>query len=117
METFTIRSPGRVRRLLHRQQFDIEHQRSVGRNDAATAAGAVAERGRNDQGALAADFHGGDALVPAGDHLALPDWKLERLLAIDGGVELFPLLAVLVEPSGVMHDADLAGFWRGSGAH
>ena len=43
MEIFTIRFPsGRAkpRRLFHRQQFDVEHQRRVRRDDAAGAAGA-----------------------------------------------------------------------------
>src|SRR6267154_4067845 len=112
METFTLCSPGSARRLLHRQQFDIEHQRGVRRNEAAGAARAVTQCGRNDQGALAADLHRGDALVPAGDHLALPDRKLERLVAVDRRVELLALLAVLIEPAGVMHDADLARLRR-----
>src|SRR6266404_962410 len=109
METCTIRL---LPRLLYRQQFDVEHQRRVRRNDAARPARAVAERRRNDQGALAADLHGGDAFIPAGDHLVLPDWKLERLVAIDRTIEFLALLAVLIKPTGVMHDADLAGFWR-----
>src|ERR1700722_9534893 len=103
-------------RLLHRQQFDVEHQRGVGWNNPAGAAGAVAERGRNDQGALAADLHGGDAFIPAGDPALLPDRKFERLVAVDGRIEFLAFLAVLIEPAGVMHDAGLAGFWRGPGA-
>src|SRR2546427_13017304 len=98
-----MRSPVSARSL-HRQQFDVEHQRRIRRNEAAGAARAVTERGRNDQRALAADLHGSDTLVPAGDHLALPDRKLERLVAIDGRIEFLALLAVLVEPSRIMHD-------------
>src|SRR5713226_5915184 len=56
------------------------------------------------------------ALVPAGDHLALADRKLERLIAVDGRVEFLALLAVLIKPAGVMHDADLAGLWRSASA-
>src|SRR5438105_3573418 len=67
--------------LFHRQQFDVEHQRRIRRDRAAGAARTVAERGRNDQRALAADFHAGDALVPALDYAALADGKLERLVA------------------------------------
>src|SRR6476620_6062297 len=103
-------------RLLHAEQFDIEHQGRVRRNDAARAAGAVAKRGRNDQGTLAADLHGGDALVPATDHPAAPDRKLERLVAVDGAVEFLALLAVLVQPAGIVHDAGLAGLGRSAGA-
>src|SRR6266403_600658 len=76
-------SPSLARPSPSHQAIRRRTSRGVGRNHAASAAGAVTERGRNDQGALAAHFHGGDALVPASDHLALPDWKLERLLAIN----------------------------------
>src|SRR6516162_10913141 len=100
---------------LHVEQLDVEDQRRVRRNDAAGAACAVAERGRNDQRALAADLHGGNALVPAGDHAVLADRKLERLIAIDGGIEFLALLAVLVEPAGIVHHASLSGLRRGAG--
>src|SRR5215475_9302437 len=76
---------------LHPQQFHLEHERRIRRDDAAGAARAVAELGRDDQRALAADLHAGDALVPAGDHATHADRKLERLLAIDRAVELLAL--------------------------
>src|SRR6478672_3953929 len=103
-------------RLLHRQQFDVEHQCRIRRNDAAGPTRAVAERGRNDQRALAADIHRGDTLVPARDHLTLADLELERLVAVDGRIEFLALLAVLVEPSRVVHHAGLAWFGRRAGA-
>src|SRR6266478_6049722 len=81
---------------LHIQQFDVEHQRRVRRDHTASATGAVTQRGRNDQRALAADFHGGDAFVPARDHLALSDRKFERLITVDRRVEFLALLAVLI---------------------
>src|SRR4029079_6857134 len=112
METFTLFLPMAARRLLHRQQFDIERQRGVGRNDAAGAACAISQRRRNDQGALAADLHRGDPLIPAGDNLLLPDREFERLVAIDRTVELLALLAAFIEPAGIVHDADLAGLRR-----
>src|SRR5437764_5472464 len=65
-------------RLFHAEQFDIEHQRRIWRNDAARTASAITQRGRNDQRALAADFHGGDAFIPAGNHLALSDRSEEH---------------------------------------
>src|SRR5689334_16799064 len=102
--------------LLHPQQFDIEHQGRVRRDYAAGAARAVAELRRDDQRALAADLHGGDAFVPARDHALHADRKFERLVAIDGGVELLALLTVLVEPAGVMHDASLTRLRRSPGA-
>src|SRR5436190_22449447 len=101
---------------LHAEQFDVEHQRCVGRDDAAGAPGAVAQFRRDDQGALAADLHGGDAFVPAGDHLLLTDRKLERFVAIHRAVELLALDAILIEPAGIVHDADLAPLRRGAGA-
>src|SRR3982074_2075312 len=98
------------------EQFDVEDQRRVWRDDAARAARPVAELGRDDQGALAADLHGGDALVPTRDHPLLADGEFERLAAVEGAVELLALGAVLIEPAGVVHDANLAGLRRGAGA-
>src|SRR5262249_57170162 len=103
-------------RSLHREQLDIEHQRRIRRDHPAGAAGAVAERGRNDQRALAADLHGGDALVPALDDAALADREIERLVAVDPRVQFLALLAVLIEPAGVVHDAGLARLRRSPGA-
>src|SRR5450631_2905690 len=113
METFT---PPSSSRSFYVQEFDIEHQGRVWRDHAAGAPRAIAERGRNDQRALAADLHGGDAFVPAGDHPMLADRKLERLVAVERRVEFLALLAVLIEPARVMHHADLAGFGRDAGA-
>src|SRR5580704_7807067 len=97
---------------LHLEQFDVEDQRGVGRDDAAGAARPVAELGRDDQGALAADLHAGDALVPAGDDLMPAERELERLAAVERAVELLALGAILVEPAGVVHDAGLTGLRR-----
>ena len=112
-------SPGTTtwrRQLFHRKQFHVEHQRRVRRDHAAGTARAVAELRRDDQRALAADLHRGDALVPAGDDTALADGEFERLVAIDGAIELLSLLAILVEPAGIVHHADLAGLRRSAGA-
>src|SRR5690348_8815034 len=49
------------------EQLDFEDERGVGRDDAAATVLAVGERGRDDELALAADLHAGDALVPALD--------------------------------------------------
>src|SRR5688572_3182423 len=49
------------------QQFDVELQRGVGRDDAAGAACAVAKIGGDDQHALAAFLHALHAFVPALD--------------------------------------------------
>src|SRR5690242_14022241 len=81
---------------LHPEQFHLEQQRRIRRDDAAGAARAVAELGRDDQRALAADLHGGDAFIPSLDHHAAADLKLERLPAVDRRVEFLALGAVLV---------------------
>src|SRR4051812_21594111 len=85
---------------IHLQELDIEHQRGVGRDDAPGAAGAIAEIGRDDQGALAADFHAGDTLVPTLDHLMAAERERKRLAAVERAVELLALLAIVVEPAG-----------------
>src|SRR5439155_26283105 len=99
-------------RLVDLQQFDVEHQRRVRRDNAAGAPGAIAELGRDHQRAFAADLHPGDALVPAFDDLLLTECEIEGLAAIERAVELGPLLAIVVEPAGVM-DADLVAGRRG----
>src|SRR5262249_55472635 len=68
------------------------------------------------QGALAADFHRGDAFVPAGNDTLLTNRKLERLVAVDRRVELLALGAIFVKPSGVVHDAGLTRPRRRAGA-
>ena len=70
------------------------------------AAGAVAEVGRDDEGALAADFHAGHAFVPAFDHLALAEGERERLVAVARAVEL----GAVEQPAGVVDGYRLA-FW------
>src|SRR6266700_1391793 len=84
---------------LHVEQFDVEDQRGIRRDDAARAARAIAELGRDDEGALAADLHGGDALIPTADDLTLADGKLERLTAVERTVELLALGAAFIEPT------------------
>src|SRR6202035_528010 len=108
--------PRLIALLFDVEELDVEDQRGVRRNDAAGAAGAVAELGRNDQRALAADLHGRDAFVPAANDLADADLERERLVAIDRRVEFLALGGVVIKPAGVMHDAGLAGFRRGAGA-
>src|SRR5215475_13840311 len=75
--------------LLDRQQLDVENQRGVGRNDPAGPARSIAELRRDDQRSLAADLHGGDPLVPAGDDALHADGELEGCAAVDGGIEFF----------------------------
>src|ERR1022692_2509921 len=95
--------------LLQVDQLDLEQQRGVRRNDAAGPAGAIAEGRRDDQRALAADLHAGDAFVPPLDHLALPEREGKRAPAIVRAIELGALGAVRPEPAGVVHHAGPAG--------
>src|SRR5690606_22212363 len=67
------------------------------------AARAVAQCRRDDQDAGAADLHAGHALVPALDHHARAQREDEGLVAVLAGIELGALLAVLVQPAGVVH--------------
>src|SRR5262249_30758615 len=86
----------------------------VRRDDAAGATRAIPKRGRDDEGALAADLHGGDALVPALDDLPRANAKLKRLTAINRTIEFLALRTVVVEPAGVMHHGGLARGRRAS---
>src|SRR6185437_13286659 len=90
-------------------QLDIEHQRREGRNHPAGAARAVTQRGRDDQRALAAFLHAGDAFVPALDDLAAAEIELERLGTVERAVEFLALGAVLVQPAGVVDRDAMAG--------
>src|SRR5580704_1136024 len=96
------KKPRHTAALFDVEELDVEDQRGIRRDDAAGAAGAVAELGGNDQRALAADLHGRDAFVPAANDLADADLERERLVAIDRGVEFLALGGVLIEPAGVM---------------
>src|SRR5262245_23449614 len=95
--------------LLHAEKLDVEQQRSVRRDRAASAPGAIAHLRRNDEGALAADLHAGYAFIPALDDLAFAEAECEWLAAIDGRVELGALVAILIEPAGVVHRQGIAG--------
>src|SRR5437667_5430989 len=55
--------------LFHFKELDVEQQRGIRRNGTARTSLTVSELGRNDQRAHAADFHPGDPLVPAANHL------------------------------------------------
>src|SRR4030095_13794093 len=93
--------PGRsaaARSLADPEQLDLEDQRGAGWDDAARAALAVAEIGRDDQLALAADLHRAHALVPTLDHVAPADGEDQRLAPGVRGGELF---SVFQPPRGV----------------
>src|ERR1019366_3309316 len=75
---------------------------------------AIAQGRRNDQSALAADMHGGDAFVPALDDLALAEREGKRLAPVGRAVEFLALLAVNKEPAAVIDRYCLAGLGHGS---
>src|SRR5918993_4819169 len=68
--------------LPNSQEFDVEDQRGIRRDDAADTARAVAVRRRNGQRPLAADLHAGDPFIPAADYFAAAKPELERFIAI-----------------------------------
>src|SRR3546814_19971192 len=78
-------------------------QGGVGRDDATVAARTIGKIWRDQQGALAADLHVGDTLVPAPDHLAVAELEIEKPAALVGAVEI-------AAGVGIGKDA-----WRGKG--
>ena len=78
-----------VRCLLNGDEFDIEDQRGVWRDHAAARAlSAVPEASRDEQAAMPADFHAGNALLPALNDLSRAEaevkWPPSRTRAIKG---------------------------------
>jgi|GEM_PF-30801 len=78
--------------LVDLHELDFEDERSVGRNAARDAVGAVAEMSGDRKAALLAFAHADDAHVPALDDHADAADELERLAAIKTGVELRAVL-------------------------
>src|SRR3954469_11510692 len=78
-------------RLLQLQKLDLEQQGRVRRDNAAGAARAVAQLGRDQQRPLAAHLHAGHAFVPTLDHLAATEPERERAAPVQRAVELRPL--------------------------
>src|SRR5690606_22650629 len=70
------------------KQVDFEQQGCIGRDHPTSATGSVAQLRRDDQGAGAAHLHALNAFVPAADHMASAEGKLERIVAVLAGVEL-----------------------------
>ncbi len=76
-------------RLLDSQEFDFEDEGGVGRDQAvADVLGTVAKSGRDDELALAADFHAGDAFIPTLDHLPDAELKFKRLDMAEGRINI-----------------------------
>ena len=88
------------------EQIDDEDQRRVRWDLRRRAFGPVGERRRDDQLAPTANFHAHDALIPAGDDLALAEHEFERFIAPPGGVKF---LAALVEDPHVVDRHRVAG--------
>src|SRR5689334_4131377 len=105
-----------VSSTLHAEQLDVKDQRGVRWDGPTGPACAITQLRRYNERALAADLHGGDAFVPAADHAALADGKLEWLVAVDRAVEFLALGAVLIEPAGVMHGDGLTRARRRAGS-
>lgn len=114
------RAPAR-RFLLDGEQFNLEEQRFVRANDGLVRrrAVAVAEVGRNNDAAQAADAHTDDRLaeslnrpVPAGDEV--------KRSSPDAGSELLPLIVGrrrAVDPTRVIYPRWAARGRLGAGAH
>jgi hypothetical protein len=112
----SLTRPAGERELLNAEQIDLEDQRGARRDDAAGAARAIAQVRRNDQRALTADMHGGEAFVPARDDLALAQREGKRLPPVERAIELLALLAVDEQPARVIDRHGLAGLRHRSGA-
>src|SRR5262245_55952853 len=94
-------------------ELHVEHERRIGRDDTARPAGAVPQLRRNDEPPLAALLHAHDTLIPARNHTAFAERKTERLVAIEGAVELLSFLfgrRFGVQPAGVVNDRRLPRF-------
>src|SRR6185436_16780343 len=88
--------------LLGVEEFDFVVERGVGGDGAVGADRAIAQFRRDDQLALAADFHSDNSLVQALDDQVGPELEDQRFLALDRAVELGASLTSLIQPAGVM---------------
>src|SRR3954454_2859926 len=85
------------------EEVDDEDERLTRLDGAAGAPVAVAQVGRDDELAAAADLHALHALVPAGDDLADTEAERQRLAPVVRRVELLP---------GGVSDADVVHLHR-----
>src|SRR4029077_1631285 len=90
--------------LLHFEQFYIKDERCIRGNCARRAPLAIAKAWRNDEPALSTDTHALHPFIPALDHLAAAQRKLERVTSITRAIELLPIS----EPPGVVYRHQLA---------
>src|SRR5882672_8214074 len=91
------------------EQLDFESERLVRRDGVARAFRAVGELGRDDEAALAADFHAAQAFFPAVHDFFLAEGELEGILFFAAAIEL----RAVGEPAGVVDD-DVAAGGRGA---
>ena len=85
-------------RLVNFEQLYFKDQRGIGRDCSGISSCTVGELGRYREPHLVADTHSGDAAVPSCNHLSGAQHERERLVAIDGAVELGPVR----QPASVM---------------
>src|SRR5438105_2468746 len=87
-------------------EVDDEDEGLVRLDHSPGAPAAVAQAGRDDEAAAAADLHPGDTLVPPADHLTAAQLEAEGVATVPGGVEL---LAGAPGVAGVVHLDGVAG--------
>src|SRR5689334_22577419 len=91
--------------LFDLEQLDFKDKASIGWNYTTCSSFSISESRRNSQLSLASHFHTSNALVPAFNDSACPQWKSEGLSSIFGRVELG---AIRQQPSGVVNRDILA---------
>jgi hypothetical protein len=92
------------------EQLDVEDQCGVGRDGAGVSTGAVREVRRDGEFYFVADFHAGDAEIPAADDLFRAEDEGEGLVAIDRAVEL----GAVDQPASIMDGDGFAALGRAS---
>ena len=100
---------GLPERLSEALQFNLKHQRCIGRNHPTRAAGTIGQVRGDDQTPHAADLHALHAFIPSGDHMSGAQWKVKGHAPILAGIKLVAQDAVVPEPAGVMHGGHATG--------
>src|SRR5262249_43561546 len=120
------RAEGGRRVSFHFHQLHFEFEAGVRRDVRRMSARAVAEIGRDDEAAFAADLHADDALIPAFDHLTGSDLEIERFTFVARAVELatvherarvvnrdaVAVLGLATGPDLIVDDLELFRSWR-----
>ena len=92
--------------LIDAEEFDLKEKRRV-RGNLRSSDGAIGKIWRDDQSALAANFHCHYSFIPALDHCPGSDLELIGLTAIERAVKLCTVL----ESAGVLHRYVLSWLW------